>query len=281
MVKKTRYVKCNLCNSKEYCRIFKVGSSFLVKCRKCNFIYLNPIPTDRELRKYYARLSTVSIEPIDKSPIEYDRSVERLQLIEKNIKKGKILDVGSGGSNFLFIAKSKGWETFSIEIRKEAKKLLKMHSIKILYERKIPNGFFNAITLSQVLEHLSDPSKKLKFYYNNLASGGIIVIEVPNIESLGARLMKDKWYFIKNPEHLSYFSKSTLTKILKKFGFEIIRAEYLGGTLVTDFSAGNNLKKQVIFNFYRLFKLPINLLIRICFRKMGLTDTLRVVARKI
>lgn len=279
MIKKFRYIKCNLCNSKDSSRMFKVGNSFLVKCKKCGFVFLNPILTEKELKKYYDNSRYFDIQPIDKSPIEYERSLERLNLIKKYVNVGKILDVGSGGSNFLFIAKQHGWDTYSIEIREQVKELHKKYSIRTIDENKIPNGFFDAITLSQVLEHMPNPFNKLKIYYDKLVSGGIIVIEVPNVESLASKLFKDKWYFIKNPEHISYFSKITLSKILRKSGFQIIKIEYLGATLVTDLISMEIIEKDIIFYVYRYFKLPLKFLMRI-FNILGLSDTLRIVARK-
>jgi len=279
MDKKYRYIKCNLCGADNCTKIFSVDDTFLVKCKRCGFLFLNPIPTEKELRNYYDNLSGFEIEPLDRSPIEYDKSAERLQLIEKIIKKGKLLDVGSGGSNFLYIAKNKGWNTYSLDIRQEVLRLLKKQGIKTIDERKIRNGFFDVITLTQVLEHMAYPLRKLKFYRKKLRDGGIIVIEVPNIESLGAKFLRDKWYFIKNPDHISYFSRKTLSKFLEKAGFEIIKTEYLGATFVTDFASKGQIKKEHIFNLYKRFKLPINLTTAII-RKYGMSDTLRIVARK-
>lgn len=276
---KLMHVKCNLCGSNEYSNMFQAGNSSVVKCKNCGFAFLNPAPTEKELKRFYNNLTGFKIEPLDKSPIEYDKSLERLKVIENLLEKGRILDVGSGGSNFLSIAKSRGWDTYSTDIRKEVLKLLKRQGIKTIDERKVPDKFFSAITLAQVLEHISDPMKKLKFFNRILRDGGVIVIEVPNIESLGARFFRDKWYFIKNPEHLSYFSSKTLKNFLEKAGFCVIKTDFLGATLVTDFTARGKIKKEQIFNIYRYFKLPINLFLQI-FNKLGLGDTLRIVAQK-
>lgn len=274
-----RHVNCNLCSSKNYSVLFKVGNSSVVKCDNCGFKFLNPIPVERDLMKYYSNLSSSKIELLDKSPVEYEQSLQRIKLIEIYVKKGKILDVGSGCSNFVVIAKERGWNVSAVEIREESKRLLKKFLIKSVEEKKIENNYFNCITLSQVLEHVSDPSKKLKLYYKKLIKGGIVVIEVPNIESLGFKLLKNKWYFIMNPQHISYFSKKTLTKMLEKAGFEIIKTEYLGAVFASDLAGGGKVKKEYVFNLYRFFKIPINLMMKII-RKAGLSDTMRIVAKK-
>jgi len=250
----------------------------LVKC-SCGFIFLDPIPEEATLKNYYDNLPNPP--QLDASPIEYEKSMERINLAERSLdkpcRKWRILDVGSGSSNFLSIAKARGWDAYSLEIREDAKTLMRKEGIKVI--DNIPNIFFDAITLNQVLEHLPNPLENLKIYHRKLVTNGIMIVEVPNIDSLGIKLLKDKWYFIKNPEHISYFSEDTLILMLEKAGFEIIKAEFLGATLVTDFASSSQSNAKIIFNFYRNFKGIINPFIGL-FNKTRFSDTLRVVAQK-
>ena len=79
---------------------------------------------------------------------------------------------------------------------------------------------FDAITLWDVLEHMADPIAVLKKAARLLRPGGILALNVPNIESLIAKLMGSRWPLLLT-EHLYYFSPSSLRLLLERSGFSV------------------------------------------------------------
>ena len=76
------------------------------------------------------------------------------------------------------------------------------------------------MTAFQVFEHLPDPVGALRLLAQSLVPGGVVLIEVPNIETLAVRLLRGRHrHFV--PDHLTFFSARTLTALLKCAGLEV------------------------------------------------------------
>ncbi|MBI2099165.1 class I SAM-dependent methyltransferase [Candidatus Uhrbacteria bacterium] len=77
---------------------------------------------------------------------------------------------------------------------------------------------FNLFVLRHVLEHLPDPLVKFEALRDLLGNGGMIYIEVPNVESINKNIIS---YF--KPGHLFHYSPHTLNLVLSKAGLKIIK----------------------------------------------------------
>src|SRR5437762_11617421 len=67
--------------------------------------------------------------------------------------------------------------------------------------------------------------------------GAIVAITTGDIGSLNARVRRGSWRMIHPPTHLHYFSKSTLTRLLDRFGFDVIYCRYAGFWRTARFAA--------------------------------------------
>jgi SAM-dependent methyltransferase len=70
---------------------------------------------------------------------------------------------------------------------------------------------FDAVTLWDVLEHVERPVDFLRACIERLRPGGHLLVNVPDLESLPARLMGARWPLLL-PEHLNYFSLASLRR---------------------------------------------------------------------
>ena len=112
-------------------------------------------------------------------------------------EKLSVLDVGAGDGKFLSFFKNRNWivegTTLSIKSKKAAK--IKFN-INLHFSELINNLFinkFDLITYWHVYEHLNEPEKHYLHWKNMLTEKGIIVIEIPNIESYGSCFCFDTW----------------------------------------------------------------------------------------
>ena len=126
---------------------------------------------------------------------EYFRgSAERLRYLAKNVKpKGKVLNIGIGAGIFEEIAIKQGLNVFSLDPNKKAIASLRQRfsmdeKAKVGYSQDIPfpDEFFDAVVISEVIEHLSDEilKKTLKEVLRVLLIGGRIIGTVPAREKL-------------------------------------------------------------------------------------------------
>lgn len=147
-------------------------------------------------------------------------------LRNKNIK---VLDIGCGRGEFLDIFKKNSAYVFGTEFSDLSAK----NAISKIGEKNIiiGNNFerllaikdtFNLITLWHVLEHFDDIDSLKKILNNKLEKNGILVIEVPNIESVQFSINKKNWLYLECPRHVNHFSYNSLNKLFDKNNFQIL-----------------------------------------------------------
>jgi SAM-dependent methyltransferase len=83
------------------------------------------------------------------------------------------------------------------------------------------------VTMRFVIEHLLDFKPYLARDIRALKTGGILFISSPDIDSPQAKLLKDKWKLINDPQqkigHLRWFNKKSMEFLAKEFGLNIVR----------------------------------------------------------
>jgi len=223
-----------------------------VRCGECDFIYIaefqnknslivegpvlsrldTRIPTNTNLNdhlKSHWKLSQMPAEFVE-IPAERHNSLEALQRVGKYHSNGRILDFGCGWGFFLSIAKEKGWECHGLEplaghsLYARAKFGLEVVT-DTLRDDTFPKNYFDVITAFQVFEHLPDPALTLKQLQTFQKSDGLILIEVPNIDTWGVRLLGGRYRHF-NPDHINFFSKRTLRSFLESNHYEVLELYY-------------------------------------------------------
>ena len=151
-------------------------------------------------------------------------------------RRGRLLDFGCGGGVILRLAQSLGWEAEGFEVSQAAVTSCRAQGLKVSDRLEgLRKHHYDAIVLSHVLEHVPKPGDTLTLVEALLAPGGRLLIEVPNVLSLRARLALPVFCRKLNfderrafPTHLHYFSLSTLRKLLEKHGF-LVAAQRTAG----------------------------------------------------
>jgi len=235
------YVKCNLCGFDDAkfilrarSRITNEGKKYfkLVKCERCNLVYLNPRPEKGEIKKYYppwyhsrAQAKVTDITKTKLWGIPWREAMRnKAEPILRYKKKGRILDIGCGDGSLLKFLKDSGWQTYGAELQDSsssyARDVLGLTVFSGRFsEANYPQNSFDVITLFHVLEHLPDPSGTIKKARMLLRKDGLLFIEVPNFNSFEAKIFKSKWVGISAPLHLYHFTPRTLQMILKRTRF--------------------------------------------------------------
>lgn len=236
--------RCNNCSSRKYRTFLKditlweyPGLFKIVECTKCKLKYLSPRPKKKFIGKYYLEdYWGRNLMDFEYKNIQLEKEREKLyKNIYKNIlqvrKKGSIFDIGAGTGIFLTKFKDLGWDVDGIELSREAVKYSrKVNNIKLktgdFNDMKLNRKSYDVVTLNSSLEHTYNPKKALARVYSLLKKDGMVVVTVPNIDSLGAKLFKRKWLPLHPPKHLYHFSEKTLKNMLKNCSFEIKRVSH-------------------------------------------------------
>jgi SAM-dependent methyltransferase len=231
----------------------------IVRCYQCGLLYLNPRPTEQEIGRYYpsryfgdpspprafSRVKRWIIEDFygypQNGPASVWRPLRRLALWPEMLRrsftgrgvlpwvgKGRLLDVGCGhGVNAAMLAQL-GWQVsgldLSPEIVRQARALLGDRvQIGDLSTVRYPERSFDLVLMSHSLEHMYLPEKALAEARRILDDRGMLVIAVPNANSLEARLFGRWWVQWDPPRHLYHFTKQTLKRLLERIGFSVVR----------------------------------------------------------
>lgn len=163
---------------------------------------------------------------------------------------GRILDVGCSYGTCCFEMARRGWQVIGIEIDeenirlgKEIKKRLKVENVSFVHGDFLSNSFpsevFDAILMSDVLEHLQDDEGAIKEASRVLKFGGILIISTPYSERVeeydepkmetedkqGQSLPDD--LFIGGYHWRSGYNKERLAHLLENRGFNILSVSHL------------------------------------------------------
>ena len=139
---------------------------------------------------------------------------------------GLLLDVGFGSGDFLHLARGLGWTVFGTDIDDVAVKSALNRGLDVrcgaidVYcgeENK-----FDVITMNHVIEHVYNPIRDLSIAYELLKPGGCLIIETPNIDSIGHKEFARNWMDLDPPRHLILYNWKSLETILYKSGFRHI-----------------------------------------------------------
>ena len=84
------------------------------------------------------------------------------------------------------------------------------------YSKEI-KGNFDLINMSDVVEHLFDPTAFLLRIKKNLSNNRILMITTPDYDKFITKLTN-----VKPEEHLYYFTKKTITRLLENCGYKIL-----------------------------------------------------------
>lgn len=214
---------CPVCGSSSNTFILRKSASSYYRCNDCSMVYLNPIMNENATVDYYTNLNTGQGEVVS-SDNKFYTEIYSLGLNSiQNYKEGrKILDIGCSTGFFLDIAKSKGWDTFGLELGIEEAKIAeqKGHSIYQTTIQGLDESFvFDVVTMWDVLEHIPDGILQLEMIKKHLSSGGVLFFQIPNSDSLAAKIMRENCRMFDGLEHTNLYNPKTVEMIASKCGY--------------------------------------------------------------
>jgi len=150
----------------------------------------------------------------------YDPENGRIKkfLIEEELRlrqNSKILDASAGSKPYASIFKNHKYESCDIPGGFYHQK----HNFECLLDNiPKPDGHYDAILLTQVLEHVPNPEKVLLEIHRTLKPGGQLLMSVP----LNGPLHGEPWHFFQ-------FSHYGLLELARRTNFELTNLEKIGG----------------------------------------------------
>lgn len=199
----------------------------IIECSYCGYAHVFPMYSEQELEEYYTNVFSESTP----SHLWFEKVRNTLRWK----KDGTILDLGCWeGAQLEHFVKA-GWKCTGLELNKKAAAKSQAKGIEVLrvsikeFFTRYVGQTWDVINVAYVLEHIPQPVDFLSQIEKHLKPTGILIVEVPNefnplqLAYLKKQTVDPYWIFL--PEHVNYFKKESLERLVLKNGWRILHAE--------------------------------------------------------
>src|SRR6516164_7467916 len=210
----------------------------LLRCSSCGFMTADVALSSTELRALYGERYFRGEEYRDYSaerPTLEKHFRARLNQLLKHIPEARskhLLEIGCAYGFFLDLAKEYFASVEGVDVASHAIRYANEHLNVTATEADFldytPRNSIDIVCMWDTVEHLQSPHAYIEKLARMLSPGGIVALTTGDIGSIVARLRGRRWRQIHPPTHLHYFSRRTLTELLRLQGFRVLEARACG-----------------------------------------------------
>lgn len=226
----------------------------VLECKKCGTCYIREAIVPEQLgslyKKYYGH------NPVSDSHIQTPKAAHRVSSLSKIIgliqrrlwirtiyevwfrawtaervldwaihRNECVLDVGCGNGHLAEPVMRRGARWTGLEIDPVRCQTMRDRGLGCLCGTletvKLPEGSYDSIIASQVIEHASDPKQFLMHCVKVLQSGGRVLVSTPNAASRYRRIYGQNWIHWFVPYHQVLFQVQSLKNLAQQCGLEM------------------------------------------------------------
>jgi len=249
----------------------------IVRCRRCGFLYLNPLPTLDALERLYADYEI---------PLQWRKGSEFFNhTITSLVSRvtpphGQILEIGCSYGKILSALQDKGFLVQGVEASSRACQYIRREYGFPVYEGLIETYLgtasiqlrFDTIIALNVVEHLRDPYATLSRLNGILTPEGRVLVVVPDVALalligwFRNRLLRADPYGMESgadvaavafnsPGHVSFFTRETLRLFVSRVGWKVLEHRHAPYVLSGRFPPlRKDLLKPILYYWVRLWE---------------------------
>lgn len=249
------------------------GTWRMVRCpgSACGLLWLDPKPLQADLIKAYSNYHTLgrstrrtgaqlALSALNSACKLTSRVLElgsglgrqrrRLRTMYLgDMAPGKLLEVGCGSGRFLHRMRRLGWNVRGTEFDPEAAARIRLRyglgvDVGQLHDLGYAADQFDAIALSQVVEHVHNPVQLLAECRRLLRPGGRLVLTTPNARSVAHRRYGRAWRGLETPRHLHLFTPSALAASARAIGLTVVQLQTLSAESAGIYRASDAIRRS-------------------------------------
>ncbi len=237
-------LSCPVCQKKNVSDpvVFRIRERTFRRCKKCGMLYISwtgkAIQTEynhdyffADYEKQYGKTYLEDFASIK------SQGIRRISNVSKVMKKKadlhpSVLDIGCAMGPFLSAAYEKGYTPYGTDIAEDAveyvKKSLNFPCVKASFPNIDPLKDFNiknfdVVTMWYVIEHFQNLRDVLIAVNKLLKKGGCFAFSTPSASGVSAKYNREKFFQQSPSDHYSLWQPERAAKILRKFGFKIVK----------------------------------------------------------
>jgi SAM-dependent methyltransferase len=203
----------------------------LLQCVGCGFITADVYLSARELTNLYGSNyfhgEEYSDYLADQNTIKRNFRA-RLNVLLRYVKDPadkQLFEIGSAYGLFLNVARQYFQSVQGIDVSQPAVEYARSElKVNVSQGDFLDHSLDRPIDVAcmwDTIEHLQSPHLYIEKLAGSMKAGSIIAITTGDISSHMARFRGQKWRQIHPPTHLHYFSRSTLERLLNRYGFVV------------------------------------------------------------
>lgn len=236
-------INCPICNSQSITssgvryddRYGYHGIFALLKCDECGHKFLEgkfPPELLRDLYSNYYPRSTFDLESY--RPYKEARGFwawldgtksSTFCWVPRNVR---VLDIGCGFGESLGYHQARGCDVHGVDADENIRRVADKFGYKVhvgLFDPTIYEaGYFDYVTMSQVIEHVTDPVQTLRGIARVLKPGGMAILSTPNAGGWGAKVFGTQWINWHAPYHLQFFTPRSMRQAAEQTGLVLERS---------------------------------------------------------
>lgn len=188
----------------------------LLKCRTCAFVYSGLPDVEVEQANFHFDEEIVERYRMRQSWVDRQWFASIVRRVARRAGIGRVLDVGCGNGVLLREFVKSGWQGFGVDPSPWAVQCADGYEVfqSTLHGAGFPDGHFDVVTNTAVLEHVAQPHLYVEEVLRILRPGGCAYFNVPNYGSLSIRLGCGSFRSNTPPWHANYFTHRTLAGFL-------------------------------------------------------------------
>ncbi len=226
--------RCILCAGSVFERLFRRAGKWFWRCGSCELVFVHDIYP--EFAQDTAHLETTyELETLQRADAGKRRKFDlTLRALAPHRRLNRLLEVGCGQGLFLEHARGAGWQVQGVDILTPVAELARSRGLAVfageLAQARFPDGSFDAVTMSEVIEHVVDPVSLMKEVARVLRPGGVAVLGTGNAGSWAARVRGGRWSYYRFGGHLHirFYSPRSAAALARAAGFDSVECRTRG-----------------------------------------------------
>lgn len=245
-----KHLSCPVCRDK--CKssrnpvVARIPERTFRKCSECGMTYISFSVEEKEteynrayfFEDYEKQYGKTYLDDFDSIKKQCVRRISVISMLYKAMngisskKSPSVLDIGCAMGPFLDAANDASWQVFGADVSRDAVEYVSKKlnypavcgpfpHVDLLHEFGVEK--FDAITMWYVIEHFQDLNQVLEAVSRLVKKDGIFAFSTPSLSGVTGKFSTRKFFAQSPGDHYSLWEVKNASRVLKKYGFEVLR----------------------------------------------------------